>query len=69
MRDRSLPHLGTGQPMRTQQQLAALELLPPWLARDGLHRAYRSAPHQRMPDHYGPLFPDVEEDLPYVWPV
>ena len=58
-----------GEPLRTQQQLAALGLLPPWLGRDDLHRAYRSALVRKMPEHYGALFPDVEEDLPYVWPV
>ena len=47
----------------------AAGLLPPWLGRDDVHRAYRSALVRKMPEHYGPLFPDVEEDLPYVWPV
>ena len=28
---------------------------PPWSAKD--------------PDHYRPHFPDVPDDLPYVWPV
>jgi hypothetical protein len=55
--------------MRTQRELAALGLLPPWLGRDDMHRAYRSALVRKMPQHYRPLFPDVEADLPYVWPV
>ena len=32
-------------------------------------RACRSALVRKMREHDGPLFPDVEEDLPYVWPV
>jgi hypothetical protein len=41
----------------------------PWLGRDDVHRAYRSALVRKMPALYRPLFPEVEEDLPYVWPV
>jgi hypothetical protein len=68
VRDKILPHLH-GEPLRTQRQLAELDLLPPWLGREDLHRAYRSALVRKMPEHYRPLFPEVEEDLPYVWPV
>lgn len=67
VRGKILPHLH-GQPVRSQRQLDALGLLPPWLGREDLHRAYRSALVRKMPEHYRPLFPDVEEDLPYVWP-
>jgi hypothetical protein len=24
---------------------------------------------RKLPEHYGILFPDVPNDLPYVWPV
>ncbi len=68
VREKILPHLH-GEPVRTQRQLAELGLLPSWLGREDLHRAYRSALVRKMPEHYRPLFPDVEEDLPYVWPV
>jgi hypothetical protein len=54
--------------VRTRSELAALGMLPPWLGHREMHRAYRSALVRKMPDHYGPLFPDVEGDLPYVWP-
>ncbi len=67
VRDKILPHLH-GEPVRTQRQLEAVGMLPPWLGRHDLHRAHRSALVRKMPDHYGPLFPDVEDDLPYVWP-
>jgi len=68
VRSKILPHLH-GQLVRTQRQLETLGQLPPWLGREDLHRAYRSALVRKMPEHYRPLFPDVEEDLPYVWPV
>ncbi len=67
VREKILPHLH-GEPVRTQSELAAHGMLPPWLGREDLHRAYRSALVRKMPEHYSPLFPDVEEDLPYVWP-
>jgi hypothetical protein len=67
VREKILPHLH-GEPVRRQQELAALEMLPPWLGREDIHRAYRSALVRKMPEHYRPLFTDVEDDLPYVWP-
>ena len=68
VREKILPHLH-GEPVRTQAELAALGMLPSWLGREDLHRAYRSSLVRKMPEHYRPLFPDVQEDLPYVWPV
>jgi hypothetical protein len=68
VRDKILPHLHA-EPVRTQPELAALGMLPPWLGREDIHRAYRSALVRKMPEHYRPVFPDVENDLAYVWPV
>ena len=36
--------------------------------RPGLPLAHQSALVRKDPDHYGPLFPGVPDDLPYVWP-
>lgn len=55
--------------VRTQAELAAAGALPPWLGDEELHRSHRSALVRKDPDHYGPQFPDVPDDLPYVWPV
>ncbi len=55
--------------IRVQGELAAAGALPPWLGDDGLHRSHRSALVRKDPGRYGPLFPDVGDDLPYVWPV
>jgi Pyrimidine dimer DNA glycosylase len=43
-------------------------LLPPWLGDEELHRSHRSALIRKDPDHYRPLFPDVPDDIDYVWP-
>ena len=57
-----------GHPVRDQQQLAAAGELPPWLGDDAVHLSHRSALVRKDPERYRPLFPDVPDDLPYVWP-
>jgi MoxR-like ATPase len=54
--------------IRTQDELAAAGALPPWLGDEAVHRSHRSALLRKDPAHYGPLFADVPDDLPYVWP-
>jgi len=63
-----LDALGVGTP-RSQPALEAAGALPPWLGDDAVHRSHRSALVRKDPAWYGPLFPDVPDDLPYVWPV
>lgn len=53
---------------RTQNDLAAAGALPAWLGDEALHRSHQSALLRKDPDYYGPLFPGVPPDLPYVWP-
>jgi len=55
--------------VRTQAELAGAGALPPWLGDPDLHRSHRSALVRKDPDFYRPQFPDVPDDLPYVWPV
>ena len=42
---------------------------PPWLGDEALHRSHQSNLVRKSPEVYGPLFPGVPDDLPYVWPV
>lgn len=42
--------------------------LPPWFGLDQLHRSHQSSLLRKDPAHYGPLFGDVPDDLPYCWP-
>ena len=53
---------------RTQAELADAGALPPWLGDPSFHRSHRSALVRKDPRYYRPLFPDVPDDLPYVWP-
>ncbi|GAB3998422.1 MSMEG_6728 family protein [Nocardioides marmoraquaticus] len=55
--------------VRTQTHLAEAAALPGWLGDEAVHRSHRSALVRKDPDHYGPMFPGVPDDLPYVWPV
>jgi hypothetical protein len=55
--------------IRTQPELAVAGALPPWLGDEALHLSHRSALVRKDPAYYRPRFPDVPDDLPYVWPV
>lgn len=54
--------------VRTQQQLAEADALPPWLGDETFHRSHRSSLVRKDPKLYGPLFPGTPDNLPYVWP-
>lgn len=41
---------------------------PDWLTPD-LIMSHKSNLKRKMPEHYGAIWPDVPDDLPYVWPV
>lgn len=41
---------------------------PPWLGLEALHLSHASALVRKEPEHYRPVFPDVPDDLPYLWP-
>ena len=55
--------------LRPQGELAAAGELPPWLGDEALHRSHQSALVRKDPAFYGPRFPEVPDDLPYLWPV
>lgn len=54
--------------VRSQAALAEAGALPSWLGDEAFHRSHRSSLVRKDPDHYRPLFPDVPDDLEYVWP-
>jgi hypothetical protein len=55
--------------VRSQSALAEAGALPPWLGDPAFHLSHQSALVRKDPVHYRPLFPDVSDDLDYVWPV
>jgi len=42
---------------------------PKWLGNEAFHRSHQSNLIRKLPEHYQSLWPDVPNDLPYVWPV
>jgi hypothetical protein len=55
--------------VRSQAELADAGALPGWLGDEAFHRSHRSSLLRKDPEHYRPQFPDVPDDLEYVWPV
>lgn len=41
---------------------------PWWIGVVGFHESHQSNLLRKDPEHYGQYFPDVPDDLPYVWP-
>lgn len=44
------------------------EELPYWLGDEALHESHQSNLIRKNAELYGPLFPGVPNDLPYIWP-
>lgn len=44
------------------------QTLPRWWGDPQFHLSHQSNLVRKDPDHYRPYFPDVPDDLPYVWP-
>jgi pyrimidine dimer DNA glycosylase len=53
----------------SQAGLARRAALPSWLGEERLHRSHQSSLVRKDPEHYRRYFPDVPDDLAYVWPV
>jgi len=43
--------------------------LPDWFGCSDFHCSHRSNLLRKQPEHYRKFFPDVPDNLPYVWPV
>ena len=54
--------------IRTEAELVAAGAMPAWLGDEAFHRSHRSSLVRKDPDFYRERFPDVPDDLPYVWP-
>ena len=58
----------TGGRIPTWEELVGRGQLPPWFGHDSVHVSHQSALLRKEPEHYRRFFPDVPDDLPYVWP-
>lgn len=43
--------------------------MPPWFGDDAFHLSHQSNLLRKNPKYYSQFFPNVPDDLPYVWPV
>lgn len=43
-------------------------LPPPWLGDKAFHRSHKSNLVRKNPDHYRKFFPNVPDDLDYIYP-
>lgn len=56
--------------IRSYEELAANDALPPWLFDEAVQQSHRSSLLRKDLEHYGPLLPpDTPRDLDYLWPV
>ena len=60
---------GVPLPFRSQGDLKAAGVLPPWVGNRKFHRAHQSSLLRKDRDWYGAHFSGVPDDLPYEWPV
>jgi len=51
-----------------KQRHAAIPTWLTWGEGYEVMRSHRSNLIRKMPEHYGPIWPDVPDDLPYYWP-
>jgi hypothetical protein len=54
--------------VRSQVELAEAGEIPPWLGEKAFHLSHMAALVRKDPEHYRRFFPDVPDNLPYVWP-
>jgi len=57
-------------PIRTEDELRSAGAMPPWdVEGDPVLESHRSALVRKDPAFYGPMFPEADPDVAYVWPV
>lgn len=56
-------------PQFTAARDPEIYVVPKWLGNEEFHRSHKSNLIRKLPEHYGPMWPDTPDDLPYVWPV
>jgi hypothetical protein len=55
--------------VRSEEELREAGAMPSWMGDPAFHRSHQSALVRKAPEHYRTFFPDVPDDLEYVWPV
>lgn len=42
---------------------------PPWLGKKDFHNSHKSNLIRKKPEFYRPIFGNISNDLPYIWPI
>jgi hypothetical protein len=42
---------------------------PYWIGDEAFHRSHQSNLVRKLPEYYGSIFPEVPDNLDYIWPV
>lgn len=53
----------------SNQSHRMINIMPHWFGDKKFHRAHQSNLIRKDPEFYGPQFPGVPDNLPYIWPV
>lgn len=62
-------HVGSAEKLEAWVMSLPTTGWPEWWEREDVMRSHQSNLVRKDPDHYRPQFPDVPDDLPYVWPI
>lgn len=54
---------------KCQYRLGDPSDLPGWFGDPSFHLSHQSNLVRKLPSHYRQFFPNVPDDLPYIWPV
>lgn len=41
---------------------------PRWVGREDIHVSHKSNLIRKMPEHYKPFWPEIPDNIEYVWP-
>lgn len=44
-----------------------IRVMPSWLGRENIHVSHKSNLIRKMPAYYKPLWPEIPDNIPYVW--
>lgn len=66
--DSLLPWFEARVPGRESPLWDCEDWFPPWLGNEAFHLSHQSNLVRKDPAYYGPQFPGVPDNLPYIWP-
>ena len=50
------------------EQISGVVEFPPWMGDHRFHTSHQSNLVRKLPEHYRQYFPDIQNNIPYIWP-